>query len=294
MSTDPVQSANQPIPFKRDPLTGLVQDVVYRYTPEGLIDWRAMVPAKYLYVAKECEERVVRAHGKPLAEIDLLTVKDDWLRIRIGGLNHILHLRGARSVRYPTLQTREGFAAVVCEIELIPNIESSMQSETWSGIASACRTSMDVKMLPYLETFAENRAFGRAIKRALQINILSDIEVGGDARAAVEAPADDTTKENAVSGTPVGFHPYHELAELCRTFKGANGVASPISFEALQARAIKLNAETIAPNERVQADPATWKGFNDIQPIDAWLLIGKIKGKQKTADDVTKAKRPKP
>lgn len=291
------QSANQPIRFRRDPNTGLVEGVAYKYTSDGQIDWRAMVPTKFLYVAKEHEEKVIRQQGKPLAEIDLLAVKDDWLRVRVGGLNHILHLRGVRSVRYPIMQNREGFSSVVCEIELIPNVESNMQPETWSGIASACRASMDLRMLPYLETFAENRAFSRAIKRALQINILSDIEVGGDGRSAVEGSsvsnlATDAEKEAAVGAqsAPSGFQPYDELKRRCVGFKDSKGQARPISFEELKAAAIRINTES-APDakERIQSDPSQWTDFSSIQPIDAWLLIGRIDAKQKEAAAPEKA-----
>jgi hypothetical protein len=270
--TLPRPSANQPIRFQRDANTGLVNGFPYRYTSDGLIDWRACVDPRFLYIAKERVDDVVRAQGRALADIDILAVKDDWLRIRVGGLNQLAHLRGVRSCTYPIMQTREGFASVVCELELIPNVESDMMPEIWSGIASACRTSMDARMLPYLETFAENRAFSRAVKRALQINILSDIEVGGDARDA----AADAAKEEELAAQPaaVGFEAYHQLAELCRTHK-----PTPITFETLKAAAIKLNVETPADkaNERLKADPATWTGFDSIQPIDAWLLATKIK-----------------
>ncbi len=210
------------------------------------------------------------------------------LRIRIGGLNQIAHLRGVRSCTYPILQTREGFAAAVCELELIPNVESDMMPEVWSSMASACRTSMDTRMLPYLETFAENRAFGRAVKRALQINILSDIEVGGDAR---EMAAEDARQETAVAERPApgGFDPLNELEKACRNHRDGKGNPSPISFEALKAAAIKLNAENppstdpAKPAERTQGDPALWTAFTDIQPIDAWLLLGRMERKKEAA-----------
>lgn len=290
---DSPEPANQPLRFKRDPETGLVEGLTYRYTPEGLIDWRAMVDRRFLYVAREHEAKVVAAQGKSLAEIDILLVKDDWLRIRVGGLNQLAHLRGVVSCVYPHMLAREGWAATTCEITFIANVESGGYPETWSGQASACRTSMDTRMLPYLETFAENRAFSRAVKRALQINILSDIEVGGDSRDAA-AGGDDGTKEADLANAPTasGFKPCDELVKVCQAHR-VNGAAAPVSFEMLKAAAIKLNADT-APEakERVQADPSTWKAFSDIQPIDAWLLIGKIKEKEAAGEGPAKKAKP--
>lgn len=268
----PPEPASQPLRFRRDPETGLVVGHGYRYTEEGRIDWRAMVPVKYLYIASEHEAKVVTQQGKPLAECDLLAVPDDWLRIRVAGLNYLIQLRGVRSCTYPTLQTREGFAAAVCELELIPNVESDMMPETWSAMASACRTSMDTRMLPYLETFAENRAFGRAIKRALQINILSDIEVGGKrGKDDDRDQQDDNQSGTADDGAPLGFEPYHYLEQKCRAQK------QPVSFDALKASALRLFTNPpAAENERLKGDPSKWTAFSDIEGIDAWLLINKL------------------
>lgn len=259
----------------------------YHYTAEGLIDWKAEVDPRFLYIPRELEAKVVQLTGKPLAEVDLKALPENLVRIKIGGLNQLAHLRGVRSCTYPILQTRESFAAAVCELELIPNIESDMMPEVWSAMASASPLSMDLKMRPYMETFAENRSFGRAVKRALQINWLTDIEIGGDGREA----ADDAKQEAALSqqAPAGGFDGCDVLTQVCRDHRDAKGTAAPIGFEALRGAAIKLNAENppstdpAKPATRTQADPATWTSFKDIQPIDAWLLIGKIREKEAAA-----------
>lgn len=261
---------------------------VYHYTAEGLIDWKAEVDPRFLYVPRELEAKVVQLTGKPLAEVDLKTLPEHLVRIKIGGLNQLAHLRGVRSCTYPILQTRDSFAAAVCEIEFIANCESDGYPETWSAMASASPLSMDLKMRPYMETFAENRSFGRTIKRALQIGWLTDIEVGGDGR---EAAVDDGKQETALAeqAPAGGFDPCEELTKVCRNHRDIRGAATPISFETLKAAAIKLNAENppstdpAKPATRTQADPTTWATFKDIQPIDAWLLLGKIREKEEAA-----------
>ena len=276
----PSEPANRPIPFRRDPNTGLVIGKTYRLTPEGKIDYRAEVPTQFLYVAHEYRDRVVKEQGKALADIDILQVKDDWLRIRVGGLNHLAHLRGVRSCRYPIVQTREGFAMATCEIEFIPNVESGMASEIWSSMASATIRSVDKQFIPYLETFAENRAFGRCIKRALQINILSDVEVGGEGKKAAGEDITDTQPSSSTQEdeTPTGMQPYHHLAAKCKNHKGPDGKPDPITFAVLKYTSMTMNAN-IPPeraNERCVSDPASWVGFESIPPADVWLLIGKI------------------
>ena len=228
-----------------------------------------MVDPKYLYVAREYEERVVKAQGKPLSEIDLLLVKDDWLRIRVGGINQLANIRGYRSLTYPHLIAVDGKASCSCQIEFIPNYESGMEPLTCSALASACRLSMDKNMMGYLEAFAENRAFSRCVKRALQINILSDIEVGGDGRKAVESSAADDESPSQGSG-PSGNLPHDMLAEKCQQH------APPITFEHVKVGALKYAAD-------LKSDPNTWTGFASIPPLDVWLISGKIDERDKAA-----------
>lgn len=273
------EPANQPIPFRRDPNTGLVIGKTYRFTPEGKIDWRAEVPTQFLYVASEYRERVVKEQGKPLAEIDLLKVKDDWLRIRVGGLNHLAHLRGVSSCTFPHFVSREGYAAAVCQITFIGNVESNMEPETWSSMASATVRSVDKQFIPYLETFAENRSLGRCIKRALQINILSDVEVGGEGKKATGEDITDTQSQSTQEDeVPTGMQPYHHLAAKCKNHKGPDGKPDPITFAVLKYTSMTMNANTPPEraNEKCVSDPSLWTGFESIPPADVWLLIGKI------------------
>jgi len=264
MSTPPDSPAPLSRAFERD-ARGLIKGVDYFYTPEGLVDYRRMVSPRFLYVAREHEAKVIQQQNKPLAEIDLLAVRDEWLRIRIGGINQLAQLRGYTDLNYSQFQTREGFAAVVCSMTFIGNYETSHQPFTCSAIASATMRSVDRNFTPYLETFAENRAFSRCVKRALQLNILADIEIGGDGRDAAKDNGSDAEVHEAVIGTaPGGFEPKDELARLCAAQK------TPITFEALKTGALKYVAE-------LKSNPAEWTGFDSIQPIDAYVLINKIR-----------------
>ena len=280
----PPEPAAQLAHFSRHPESGLVNGITYHYTPEGRVDWRRMVDPKFLYIARDYEERVVKAQGKPLAEVDILSVKDDWLRIRLGGINQLANLRGYRSIEYDLVAATDGKAAAVCRMEFIGNFETEGLPIICSAIASATVRSVDRNFIPYLETFAENRAFSRCVKRALQINILSDIEVGGESKSAAAGGTDTVDDESSTSAPSTGFEPSHRLAEICNAHK-----PQPIPFASLKASAIKLYADTsVTPNEKVKADPALWTGFESIQPIDAWLLLAKIEAADKAVAEASK------
>lgn len=291
LSLPPPTETSQSVdaPFKRDPDTGLIVGKTYVFKPDGRIDWRALVDKKYLYIANEYKDRVVREQCKPLDQIDVLSVKDDWLRIRVGGLNELAHMRGVMSCTYPHFLSRDGYAAVSCEITFIGNVETNMYPETWSSTASATLRSVDKQFTPYLETFAENRAFIRCVKRALQINILSDIEIGGEGKGSQNGVSDGNDNENTSqqssdtpSSPPQGFEARHRLQELCAAPPAP--MKGPITFEAVKKAAAEYKGE-------LQGDPAGWVSFESIQPIDAYVLIGKIKEKA-SGSKPTKGSKP--
>ncbi len=264
-------------PFKRDE-DGLIIGHPYKFTEEGRVDYRAMVDRKHLFVIREKEAQVVKDQGKPLNECDLMQVNPKWLRLRKGGWRQLLNIRGYRAITYHSLQTSDAKAAVVCEIELIGNYETDGYPVIASGLASASTRSMDRQMLPYMETFAENRARARAVQEALSIDIMSEDEI--DAEAVRNQGEDDAVE----SVTSTSAEPYQQLKALCTSRK------VPITFEAIKANAIKHNAELTPEreDERIKSDPTTWTDWSSVQPIDTWLMMGKIK--EKDAESAKKGK----
>lgn len=261
--------------LKRDE-DGLVIGHPYKFTPDGKVDYKALVPKEHLYVAREYEERVAKAQGKPLADCDLNLVDERWLRIKLAGINYIANLRGYRSLTYHSVSVFPDQVTIVCEMEFIGNYESEGLPVICSGVASASTKSTDRGFWPYLATFAENRAFARCVKRALQINTLCDVEVGGDGQG--EAGEDDKVSE-ATSATSTGAQAYRYLEQLCTNRK------HPITFEVLKERAVQHNAELTPEREaeRIKSDPTKWTGWASIQEIDVFLLAGKIKAADEAA-----------
>lgn len=269
--------------FKRND-DGLIEGLTYRYTPDGRVDYLAMLDRRHLFVIDSKRDAVVKKQGKPIDECDLSLVDERWLRIKQAGFNQLLNLRGYSRLEYHSLVVDQGKAAVVCTIELIPNYETNHYPVICSAIASASVQSMDRNFVPYLETFAENRSFARCVKRALQIAVLSDDEIDAEAVRGVKGDAESTTDTAA---RPVSAEPYATLQDLCIKRK------TPITFEALRARAIRHNAE-LPPDredERIKSDPALWIDWSSVQPVDAWLLTGKIKEADEAAAKGAKGRK---
>ncbi len=245
--------------FERDE-DGLVKGLTYYYTSEGQIDWRAMLPAKHLYVIREREAAVVAAQGKPIDECDLSLVNEKWLRIKIAGINYLANIRGYRSLEYPSFIITEGKASIVCQMEFIGNYETSGYPMICAGVGSACRLTMDKDWMGQLEAFAENRAFARCVKRALQIAILADAEVDGKDKEE----SDGGTPQGSDQAPPSTDHlPHEKLRGLCQSR------TKPISFEDVKAAALKYKAE-------LATDPVTWTEWASILPRDAWIITGKL------------------
>ncbi len=266
---EPVASKSPSSRFKRDE-DGLIIGYPYKFTPEGRVDYLACVDRKHLFVIDSKKDIVSKAQGKPIDECDLSLVNEKWLRIKQGGFNQLLNLRGYTSIEYHSLQTSPEKAAVVCVLSLIGNYETEGYPIICSAIASATFHSMDKNFRPYMETFAENRAFARAVKRALQITVLSEDEIDSEAlKGAQGEDAGDPASSTKTTSAEASEH----LRQLCEKRN------VPITFAAIKARAIKHNAELTptTENERIKDDPATWTEWKSVQPIDCFLLIGKIK-----------------
>lgn len=241
--------------FERDE-RGLVKGVTYHYTPAGKIDWRRMVDTKFLYVCDDFKDRACQEQGKTLTELDLTLVKDDWLRMRIGGINQIAHLRGVLSVDYPFIHITDSCVTMSCSITFIANFETQDAPLTFSSTASASMWNLDRKNTPYMATQAENRSYARTVKRALEINITGDFEIGGDGKGP---PAPESVESATVK--PAGFEARHLLEAKC--------IERKISFDTMKAAAaLHINSWVKAPGE--------WKSFEDVQPTDAFFVLGKL------------------
>ena len=175
------QNANQLIKIERDE-NFLVKNINYKFTPDGLVDWRSMVPVNFLYLNNDPKnrERVEKLYGKPYSEIDIIkdNVKDSDLVILLGGIKYIAKLRGFESVHYIIKEANTEYVAINCRINFIGNYETEGRMIAFEDNACAHLDNTNSFAKRYLLEIATNRAFCRAVRNFLNINIVSKEELG--------------------------------------------------------------------------------------------------------------------
>lgn len=155
--------------WKRD-WQGFLPKVEYIFDENDRINWRKMIPNKYIVPNKD-----KFPPDTDLKSIDINTVDDSKLLVLLNGLRYIARLRGIRSVKQVIGGTRD-FVTATCEIEFIENYEDG--ELTFTGEADAHDYNTHSFAKNYLTAIAGNRAFCRAIRNGLGIEILAYDEVG--------------------------------------------------------------------------------------------------------------------
>lgn len=156
---------------------GLVKDdsINYIYNEDGTIDWRKMIPSEFLVPNKMNFER----RGKTIPT-DISTLEDKDLLILLGGIKKLAQIRGYYSVDYVVTSSNENYVVAVCKIIWMPNYETNNISVSFSAIGDANLKNTNSFGKDYLGPIAENRAFVRAVRNFLKINIVSQEEIGGN------------------------------------------------------------------------------------------------------------------
>ncbi len=187
MNEEIKQPENQLKKIERDE-NGLVKGLEYKYTDENLIDWRALLPVKYLYLNNDLRNRakLEKKYGKTLEEIDITNdkVEDKDLIINLAGLKFLGRIRGILNVSEVVNVSSENYASVTSNITYIPNVESENKQMNWSASASATLENTTSFYQRYLVEAASNRAFARNIRSYLSINIVSREELGSNTDTA--------------------------------------------------------------------------------------------------------------
>lgn len=151
---------------------GLIEGVQYKFTEDGLIDWRAMINPKYLYINIDNYKR--RGTETPDS---IEGVADKDLIIGLGGLKDLGMLRGYTSVTYRPIAASTEYAATTCQISWIGNYETDMESIVFEDSACANTYNTSELVQSYLIEMATNRAFARCLRNFLRISIMSKEEM---------------------------------------------------------------------------------------------------------------------
>ncbi len=234
---------------------GLLEGFNYIRSEDGRINWKAHLNVKWLRVKDDKKAEVEKKYGKSVRELDLSTVEDYYLYVTLGGYNEVARLRGFDSLIHSVDYVDSQKAVVTCTIRFIPNVEEP-GGLTCAGVASGSIYNISPDFASFMETIAENRAFVRCVRRALNINIVGAEELGkGVALPASQAP--ESVPEETAS-----LKPYAVLEKTCRELG--------VTFETLKGR-------SIASKALLKGDATQWTDWRDIDKGDVWTLLDKIK-----------------
>lgn len=200
---------------------GLLSGVEHKFNEDGFVNWRGMVKAEYLIPNKDKFDVNV-----DLDAIDITQVEDHKLIILLGGLKDLAQLRGYSKVDHEVIAASQGYCAVKCTVTWFGNYETGGREVVTSALAETHESNTDNFATDYLLSIAENRAFARAIRSFLKINIVSKEELGS--RKGTGAHVQETSEKSSQSSS---FSPAKTLAVLMDK-KG-------ISFEQIKAKLIK-------------------------------------------------------
>ena len=159
---------------------GLLTHINYLFNDDGQVDWRKMIPSKYLYPNIQKKDRIEKIIKVPINQYDPtkhLDVPDDCLCILLSGIRHLAILRGCTSLKTRPVVATQSYACVTAEMTWIPNFE--LTPLTFGDSSSAHPGNVSGFGIDYLVEVATNRAFCRAVRNYLNINIVSKEELSG-------------------------------------------------------------------------------------------------------------------
>lgn len=223
--------------------TGLLVDQNYKYNSDGAIDWKAMVKPEFLVPNKDKFKPEI-----DLSSIDVTKLDDSQLLILLGGIKDVAYIRGFSSVDYDVITAKQDYVAVKCNITWIPNYETGMQPVKFSALADAHFENTSGFGNKFLMAIAENRAFIRAVRNFLRINIVGQDEI-------------DPKKKNEIIEESQPVNPANVL----------NRVMSEVglTFQTIKAKLVSENDE----------EAANWESVTDIPKKRVFEIIERIKRK---------------
>ena len=228
--------------FTRDEY-GLLNCVDYIFNADNTINWRKMINKDYLVRNRE---------AKGSADVDVSTLPDNQLLILLAGIKELAQIRGYVNVDYEVLQAQPDYVAVKCTIDWLPNFETFGERVSFSSLADAHLDNTKDFAKSFLMAIAENRAFIRAVRSFLKINIVGNDEMGKTTHI-------DKTIETATAAT-------QPIALLQKTIDD-NG----LTFDQIKARAV----------QKKMAGAEAWTSSSDIPPLSMFSIISAIKSKNK-------------
>lgn len=152
------------------PRFGLLNGINYSFDDMGFIDWRDMIPEKFLFIN---EKKFTEAGKEPPKTMENLDDSD--IIIKLGGIKWLARLRGYEKVSFELI-SGEPNVVVKCSIDWIPSVENPLGA-SYEEIASCGPKNAEEFNLKYAESIAANRAFVRCVRNFLNVNIVGEEEI---------------------------------------------------------------------------------------------------------------------
>ena len=232
---------------------GLLEGVKYSYQEDGLIDWRKMVKNDHIVPNRD-----------NTSETDVAKLKDKDLIILLAGLKDVAQTRGIKSVKYDIVTASPEYVCMKCGITWAGNYETDGEDVYFESTADAGLNNTEGFGQIYLAAIAENRAFCRAVRNFLKINIVAKEEIAPSkgkqaASGKVSIPSAVFSSQSSVSMSPDSF---------LLTILKENG----ITFEQVKTKMIAEKND----------DAKKWNSVKDIPRLTAFEIIDRIQKKAKS------------
>lgn len=263
--------ATPPISLERNKY-GLFNHIKYVFNEDGTVNWRAMIPNKYLYINPDILSNASRAqaftnkYGKKPSEInlDVDKVEDKDLTILLGGIRYLANLRGMDRFSYNVKESRNDYSVIECNIDWVPNYQNPGYGSS-SGVACASPQNTSQFVVHYLPEMASNRAFCRAVRNYLNIDIVSKEELGN--KTAQEAP-----QQSNGQSMPIDTPAKQLLAKLTE---------HNISFE-------KMKELMISSKTNPKPHFEKYNSVEEMQITDIFEVLGRIKKRENSKNNPEK------
>lgn len=228
----------------------------YVLDEQGRINWRAMIPSEFIKVNKDAFK------GKE-APTSTEGLEDNKLLILLGGIKWVAAKRGLIRRENKVDYVSDNKAVCTSTVHFSSSPENP-QGLIYADSASATFDNTSGFGQLFLETIASNRAFVRAVRNALGINIVGQDEIAPTGNAVAE--------ESASESENTGSHPYSVLrATAKRYFKSDPEKLEFANFKAyVESKAIK------------GVDISKWKDDWDSIPGEhCFILLNKMNASKK-------------
>lgn len=222
------------------------EKITYIFDEQGFVDWRAMIQKKWLYPNPSSVEKGFIQKNSPVESL-----KDSDLCVKLYGLKELAHIRGYDRLSFRVDAASCEYVAVTCKILWKGNYETDNNPTFFEALSDAHFSNTKSFARNFLMATAENRAFSRCVRSFLKINIVSDIEMGGDGK---EEPSAEIENEDVNLADP------SSLLEVVMKEKG-------ISFDIIKKKLVEENYEGALAISSIK----------DIKKIKLIELISRIK-----------------